>query len=212
MNQFFKQQWKYLATVIVSVVLVCGAGVYSHGRISTLDDSVHTLETTVAQTKDSLSQESSKSQSLQKQLDSANEAIEQDKSTINEQESKIQTLQKKLESLNQYDKQIADLKDENSKLTEENKSLKSKVASLESDNKELKSDNSSLQKKITSASADTNYKEETESESSSYTVYITNTGSKYHRAGCRYLRQSQHKISKEEAESEGYTPCSVCNP
>ncbi len=44
------------------------------------------------------------------------------------------------------------------------------------------------------------------------TVYITSTGSKYHRAGCQYLRQSQQAISKADAAASGYTPCSVCNP
>ena len=42
------------------------------------------------------------------------------------------------------------------------------------------------------------------------TVYITKTGSKYHRAGCRYLRKSQIAISLSEAKNEGYTACSVC--
>ena len=38
----------------------------------------------------------------------------------------------------------------------------------------------------------------------------TKTGSKYHRAGCRYLRKSQIDISLSEAKNEGYTACSVC--
>jgi micrococcal nuclease len=44
------------------------------------------------------------------------------------------------------------------------------------------------------------------------TVYITKTGLKYHSAGCRYLSRSQIPISLSDAKSEGYTPCSVCNP
>jgi micrococcal nuclease len=44
------------------------------------------------------------------------------------------------------------------------------------------------------------------------TVYITNTGKKYHRAGCSYLRQSQKAISLDEAIRLGYTPCSRCGP
>lgn len=44
------------------------------------------------------------------------------------------------------------------------------------------------------------------------TVYVTKTGSKYHRAGCRYLRQSQIAISLSDAKAESYTACSVCNP
>lgn len=44
------------------------------------------------------------------------------------------------------------------------------------------------------------------------TVYITKTGSKYHRGNCRYLRKSKIPISLEEAKRRGYTPCSVCKP
>jgi len=44
------------------------------------------------------------------------------------------------------------------------------------------------------------------------TVYVTETGKKYHRAGCRYLRKSKIPISLKEAKRSGYTPCSVCKP
>ncbi|MGE5585802.1 MAG: stalk domain-containing protein [Bacillota bacterium] len=42
------------------------------------------------------------------------------------------------------------------------------------------------------------------------TVYITKTGSKYHRLGCRYLSKSCIPISLEDAKARGYSPCSVC--
>ena len=45
---------------------------------------------------------------------------------------------------------------------------------------------------------------------SSQTVYITRTGSKYHHAGCQYLRQSQIPISLSDAKASGYSPCSRC--
>lgn len=41
-------------------------------------------------------------------------------------------------------------------------------------------------------------------------VYVTDTGSKYHRGGCRYLWNSKHKVSLSSAKSTGYTACSVC--
>jgi hypothetical protein len=44
------------------------------------------------------------------------------------------------------------------------------------------------------------------------TVYITRTGEKYHRSGCRYLSQSKIAISLADAKARGYTPCSVCDP
>lgn len=46
----------------------------------------------------------------------------------------------------------------------------------------------------------------------SYTVYVTDTGSKYHRAGCSYLRSSSHPIDINKAIQSGYSPCSRCNP
>jgi cytoskeletal protein RodZ len=46
----------------------------------------------------------------------------------------------------------------------------------------------------------------------STTVYITRTGEKYHRDGCRYLSRSKIPISLSDAKSAGYGPCSVCNP
>jgi len=54
--------------------------------------------------------------------------------------------------------------------------------------------------------------QEPSSQNNEQIVYITNTGNKYHRAGCRYLSESEIPIEKSEAISEGYTPCSVCNP
>ncbi|WP_312355238.1 hypothetical protein [Aminipila sp.] len=51
-----------------------------------------------------------------------------------------------------------------------------------------------------------------ESQTNEYTVYITKTGSKYHKDGCRYLKQSQISISESAAINQGYSPCSICNP
>ena len=45
----------------------------------------------------------------------------------------------------------------------------------------------------------------------SYTVYITRTGSKYHRSGCSYLK-SKIAIEKKDAIAQGYTACSRCKP
>lgn len=44
------------------------------------------------------------------------------------------------------------------------------------------------------------------------TVYITNTGSKYHRDGCSTLSKSCIPISRSDAISAGYDPCGICHP
>lgn len=46
----------------------------------------------------------------------------------------------------------------------------------------------------------------------SYTVYVTKTGDKYHRDGCRYLKKSKLTIDRSNAIAQGYSACSVCNP
>lgn len=51
----------------------------------------------------------------------------------------------------------------------------------------------------------------TKEEKKEETVYITRTGKKYHRDGCRYLKSSM-PIGKKEAIEKGYGSCSVCNP
>lgn len=47
---------------------------------------------------------------------------------------------------------------------------------------------------------------------SSQSVYITNTGKKYHRSSCSYLRKSKIKISLSKARARRYTACSRCKP
>lgn len=45
----------------------------------------------------------------------------------------------------------------------------------------------------------------------SYIVNITNTGNKYHRHGCSYLK-SKNAVDKNDATAQGYTHCHRCNP
>ena len=47
---------------------------------------------------------------------------------------------------------------------------------------------------------------------SAQTVYITNTGEKYHSSGCRYLHKSKISIELSDALEQGYTACKVCGP
>ena len=54
--------------------------------------------------------------------------------------------------------------------------------------------------------------QEAQPASSSYTVYVTKTGTKYHTENCGYLKDS--KIAKDinEAIAQGYEPCKKCRP
>lgn len=53
---------------------------------------------------------------------------------------------------------------------------------------------------------------QTQQDSKTQTVYITRTGKKYHRDGCRYLAASKTAISLKDAKAKGYTACKVCKP
>lgn len=43
-------------------------------------------------------------------------------------------------------------------------------------------------------------------------VYVTATGDKYHKDGCRYLDKSKIAINRGEAVDNDYEPCKVCKP
>lgn len=48
-------------------------------------------------------------------------------------------------------------------------------------------------------------------ENNKTTVYVTKTGTKYHKEGCRYLSTSSTAMKLSEVSSK-YSPCSVCKP
>jgi micrococcal nuclease len=44
------------------------------------------------------------------------------------------------------------------------------------------------------------------------TVYVTNSGKRYHREGCASLRRSKIPLSLDDAVRSGYEPCGICKP
>ena len=44
------------------------------------------------------------------------------------------------------------------------------------------------------------------------TVYVTDTGDKYHHGSCRHLDESKHALSLLDARAGGYGPCRTCAP
>ena len=44
------------------------------------------------------------------------------------------------------------------------------------------------------------------------TVWIGETGTKYHYSNCRTLRGNKYEITLQEALNQGREPCKVCNP
>ena len=66
----------------------------------------------------------------------------------------------------------------------------------------------------TEASASTTTTKPTTTEAvqnqSSDICYVTSSGTKYHRAGCSYLKKSKNQMTISEAKMCGYSPCSRC--
>ena len=44
------------------------------------------------------------------------------------------------------------------------------------------------------------------------TVYATPSGSKFHRAGCRFLKESKKAMDHGQALAQGLSACGVCKP
>lgn len=70
----------------------------------------------------------------------------------------------------------------------------------------------STTKETTAATTTATETTETAGATSGDTVYITDSGKKYHRDGCQYLKDSKIAISREDAIAQGYTACSKCDP
>lgn len=109
-----------------------------------------------------------------------------------------------------YEKTISDLSSQIQALNDEKSSLQTQVTQLTDSNKNLQSQVDQLKASNSSSSSSSGGSSAASSTPQSRTVYITNTGSKYHKSGCRYLKKSKIAISLSEAKSRGYTACSVC--
>lgn len=118
---------------------------------------------------------------------------------------------------------IDDLKAQVASLTEEKNGLQTQVDTLTSQKADLQKQVDTLKAGASSGSSSGGSSSGgsssdsssvpaaySSSDDQSETVYITNTGSKYHSAGCRYLKKSQIPISLSKAKQQGYTACSVC--
>lgn len=88
---------------------------------------------------------------------------------------------------------------------------KPKTNSANTNSKNSTKKTGTVPKKQTQTNPTNNYKSAQQTTQSN-AVYITPKGKKYHRGGCRTIKNSSKKITRREAENQGYTPCKVCNP
>lgn len=154
---------------------------------------------------------------LQVKSKSTSEAL---KLQIKEKDSKIKDNEEKIielrqdEKKNEINQSIKTLESEKQKLEEEKKALEGEKQNLTVQIEELKRTSSILTEKKNnkiSASSTSNATVKTTAQNiNSAIVYVTNTGKKYHKANCSYLRKSKIQMNLSEAQSQGYSPCSKC--
>ena len=116
--------------------------------------------------------------------------------------SELDVLQRKYNDLELNTRNADELEAENASLEKQIEEQEAEIASLEAALAVYSSGSSGSSSSggTTSSTSDTQ----------SVTVYITNTGSKYHKNGCQYLRESKNAVTLTQAKSWGYTACSRC--
>lgn len=161
-----------------------------------------------------------KNYELQAKLEHTSETLQ---AQIEEKDNKIKDNEKKITELQQEDKKneinqsIKTLESEKQKLEEEKKTLEGEKQTLTTQIEELKKTSSVLTErknaKVSQSSVSTTSSTPVKTSvqnTNSAIVYVTNTGKKYHKPNCSYLKKSKIQMNLSEAQSEGYTPCSRC--
>lgn len=125
---------------------------------------------------------------------------------------KVTSMNTKLQKLQE---QVTNLQNTNQTLLDKNKQLETDKKNLEAEKQILENEKTSLISNNNSSQTSTpNSPEETISSSSdnqSETVWVGDTGNKYHRQDCRTLKGKGHAISLQQALSEGREACKVCH-
>ena len=208
-----------LACFLTISIISSGVGVYY------FNDETNSLQKELKTTNEKYDILLSENKSLQNNilsLSSTNEEYQEKaleyKNTTKKLKTKVNDLKSDITKIKHYRNTYKKLESKYNNLYSKYNDLESKYDNINSEYASLKSENSSLQSQIKSyqSSTSSNYSNtgnnDSSSISSSYTVYVTKTGDKYHISGCRYLSRSKIPIDKTIAQSQGYTACSVCCP
>lgn len=194
-NKFFKfiLNGKNMAILILSFLLFCALCAYTN-------------PVDVTQYENKITELNAKLEYNEKQitnLQEENNFLQKSKSKLEEEKSTLEGEKQTLENE----------KNELTTKVDELENASSTSSTTTSSGSEIQKASTSIASSLTSNSKSSSETSPTSStDNQSYTVYITNTGSKYHSASCSYLRKSKIAINLSEAKSKGYTACSKCNP
>lgn len=203
-NSFWKDK-KNVAIVILTFLLFCMAiGVSGEPTPSGSASNLKSGANIVAQGDTEIRKQLEEAQNTIKYLneqieknDEVDEESELNKSKIAEYENQLQALQ--LEKTN--------LETKVNELNVEKENLQSQLN--EANQKQVASTTQASSVPATVTTPTIHHEEE--HHTNTCTVYVTNTGNKYHRDGCSYLKSKISK-DKDDAIAQGYTACSRCNP
>lgn len=121
---------------------------------------------------------------------------------VNNLQNANQTLSDANKKLEEEKQNLENEKNElNQKLEELQKTSSTKTNSSSSNSTASQSSNSSKSTKSTTSSSD----------NQSETVWVGNTGNKYHKQSCRTLKGKGYAITLQQALSEGREACKVCH-
>jgi septal ring factor EnvC (AmiA/AmiB activator) len=123
-------------------------------------------------------------------------------------------LQNTIESLNtnilEQQKQIEQYKEEKKLLQKEIDELKKDLQNLETENNTLRTSKQSTTLNTTSNITTQITQSKEQISDSAQTVWVGNTGTKYHKQSCRTLKGNGHQIPYQQALNEGREACKVC--
>lgn len=142
----------------------------------------------------------------------------------------VETLNKKINELTESEQksneEIKQLTEKNTNLENEYNAYKEKMQPYETEQQADANNNQATENKVngqdvqsgtntsgspsTSSSTASTDTSSVSPESNGETVYIGDSGSKYHKQSCRTLKGKGHPISLDEAKKSGYTACKVC--
>lgn len=114
------------------------------------------------------------------------------------------------EQIDYLESQLGETENLNVAIAEQEKTINEQAERIFELETKLAACSKSTSSSDSSDSGHSNSSTSSNSDTQTVTVYITRTGEKYHRDGCRYLSQSKIPVSLSDAKAQGYTTCSVC--
>lgn len=196
-------------TVIISIVALCAS--YNIGSTHKLNRLVEQeAQTAVAELQQSDSELTSEIEKLSAQKDDLNTDLSGKTDIQNALQAYNTNKTDYTNQISQLDKSIESL---DTSIQQKQTQLDTKKAAKAAEEERIAAEKAAAEKAAQEAEKKKSSSQNTTvNNNQSYTVYITNTGAKYHSSGCQYLKKSKIAISKDSAVAQGYTPCSRCNP